>query len=115
MRTVTFLAILAIGCASAPWALAGETLKWDQVPKAVQDAVLAHGGEAGQSVDKEGPADSVGGKTVYEAPVKGKNGKSVDLVITEDGKLVEIKGDDSADADAEKGGRAKSLLEGGKL
>jgi hypothetical protein len=66
-------------------------------------------------VDKESPADSVGGKTTYEAPVKGKSGKSVDLVITEDGKLVEIKGDDSADTDTERDARAKSLLTGVKF
>jgi hypothetical protein len=109
------LAILAISCALAPRTLAGDTLKWDQVPKAVQATVLAHGGVAGQSVDKEGQTDNVGGKTVYEAPVKGKNGKTVDLVITEDGKLVEIKGDDSADASAEQADRAKSILAGVKF
>jgi hypothetical protein len=98
----------------APKIHAGETLKWEQIPKAVQDTVLANGGTAGQSVDKEGAADSVGGKTTYDAPVK-KNGKSVDLVITEDGKLVETKGDDSADASTEKSEVAKKLLEGIKF
>ena len=38
-RTVTSLAILAIGCAAARWALAGETLKWHQIPKAVQNKI----------------------------------------------------------------------------
>jgi len=93
---------------------AGETLKWDQVPKSVQDTVLANGGKPGQSVDKESAADSVGGKTTYEAPVD-KNGKSVDLVITEDGKLVEIKGDDTTTASADKADIAKKLLDGVKF
>ncbi len=115
LRITTGLAIFAISCAAASRAWAGDTLKWEQVPKAVQATVLANGGVAGQSVDKEGAADSVGGKTVYEAPVKGKSGKSVDLVITEDGKLVEIKGDDAADASAEKAAQAKLILEGVKF
>src|SRR5690349_1741716 len=93
---------------------AGETLKWEQIPKAVQDTVLANGGTKGQDVDKEGAADSVGGKTTYEAPVK-KNGKSVDLVITDDGKLVEIKGDNAADASTDKSEIAKKILDGVKF
>ena len=115
MRTAIALAILAMGSTWAAWALAGDTLRWDQVPKAVRDTVLAHGGVAGQSVDKEGAAHRVGGKTVYEAPVKDKDGKAVDLVITEDGKLVEIKADDPAEAPAADANRAKSILDGVKF
>ncbi len=88
---------------------AGETVKWDQIPKAVQDTILANGGKIDQSVDKESGADTVGNQATFEAPVQ-KNGKSVDLVITGDGKLVQIKGDDSTDASAEKVDIAKKLL-----
>ena len=73
--------------------------------RSVRDTILAHGGKAGQAVDREN--GKIGGKTVYEAGVKDKDGSIADLVITEDGKLVEIKHDDAADRAAEQSKTAK--------
>ena len=58
-------AAMAVPC------FAGKTLKWEEIPKPVQEAVLANGGSAGP-VDKE--PGVVNGKAVYEASVKDKNG-----------------------------------------
>ena len=88
---------------SAAWA--GHEMKWADVPEAVRATVLANGGTAGQTVDREN--GKIGGKVVYEAGVKDKDGNIADLVITEDGKLVETKHDDAADAAAEKALAAK--------
>ena len=79
---------------------AGTPQKWDDLPKAVRDAVLAHGGTSGMVVDLE--PKTIDGKKVYEAEIKSKGGKIIDLVITEDGKLVETKTDGAADAAAER-------------
>jgi len=93
---------------------AGQELKWDQVPESVRAAVLAHGGTAGQTVDRENGTKN--GLAVYEAGVKDKDGKTADLVITADGKLVETKHDDAADrADEQRAARAKKVLAGVKF
>lgn len=92
---------------------AGQEMKWADVPEAVRAAVLAHGGTAGQTVDLEN--EKKDGKAVYEAGVKDKDGNVADLVITEDGKLVETKHDDAGDMAAELAGRAKKVLAGVKF
>jgi hypothetical protein len=69
-------------------------MKWEEVPEAVRATVLANGGKVG-SVDLE--EEKINGKAVYEAVGKDKNGKQVDLVITEDGKLAEMKYDGASD------------------
>jgi len=74
---------------------AGTELKWVDVPEAVRTTVLANGGTVGQTVDRENGKKN--GMAVYEAGVKDKNGSIADLVLTEDGKLVETKHDDAAD------------------
>ena len=89
---------------------AGTPQKWDDLPKAVRETVLANGGKAGMTVDKE--PRMIDGKAVYEAGIKGKDGNISDLVITEDGKLVKIKTDDAADQAAERTARAEKLLQG---
>jgi len=92
---------------------AGQQQKWEDLPEPVRAAVLANGGTAGQPVDKEnGKKD---GKTVYEAGVKDKDGAVADLVITEDGKLVETKHDDEADKAQEESARAKKNSGGMKF
>ena len=78
---------------------AGQEMKWADVPEAVRATVLANGGKAGQPVDREG--EKIDGKAVYEAGIKDKDGNVADLVILEDGKLVETKHDDAADRAAE--------------
>src|SRR5438552_366081 len=83
----------------------GETKKWDDIPEAVRKAVLANGGKAGQTVDKEN--QKINGKEVYEASVKDKDGTIADLVITEDGKLVTTKHDDASDRAKEIAAAAK--------
>jgi hypothetical protein len=93
--------------------LAGTPQKWDDLPKPVRDTVLANGGKEGMSVDKEsGDKD---GHAIYEAGVTGADGAVTDLVITDDGKLVEKKTDDAADLAAEREARAKKLLAGVKF
>ncbi|HWX21112.1 MAG TPA: hypothetical protein VN578_14520 [Candidatus Binatia bacterium] len=98
-------AVAALGCALAASAFAGQSQKWEQVPEAVRATILAQGGKVGGPVDIEG--GKIHGKAIYEAPVKDKDGHVSDLVVTEDGKLVETKTDDAADKAAEQVTRAK--------
>ena len=93
--------------------LAGEAMKWDEVPEAVRAAVLANGGKAGQTVDKENGQKA--GKAIYEASIQDNNGNIADLVIAEDGKLVETKHDDATDLAQEYADRAKKVLAGVKF
>lgn len=90
------LALVVIIILMGNTGFAGKPQKWEELPKAVQDTVLANGGTSGMSVDLE--PKKIDGKAVYEAGIKGKDGNIRDLVITEDGKLVETKTDDAADA-----------------
>jgi hypothetical protein len=92
------IGVLFVFCAMALIVLAGQARKWDDVPQAVRATILAHGGKAG-SVDKE--SHKINGQSVYEALGKNKNGKDVDLVITEDGKLVEMKDDEPAERETQ--------------
>ncbi len=101
------LAGLLICFAAASECFAGEARKWDQVPEAVRSTILANGGGIG-NVDKE--SEKINGKGVYEAVGKDKNGKEVDLVITEDGKLVITKDDDASDRAGEDAARMKKIL-----
>src|ERR1035441_4274062 len=96
--------VLALGCTLARTGLAGQPKKWEEVPEAVRATVLANGGKAG-SVDLEG--ERIGGKAVYEAVGKDKDGKEVDLVVTEDGKLVNVKYDGAADKSQEDAAQSK--------
>ena len=95
LKTAMLGALLILGSTTTSTCLAGHELKWEEVPKAVRATVLAHGGTAGQTVDREN--GKIGGQAVYEAGVKNKDGSVADLVITEDGKLVDTKHDDAAD------------------
>ena len=94
------MALVMIGFSVALTCRAGTPQKWDDLPRAVRDTVLANGGKSGMTVDKE--PGMIDGKAVYEAGIKGKDGNIIDLVITEDGKLVKIKTDDAADKAAER-------------
>jgi hypothetical protein len=112
MRSITTIALLAAGVVSAVSSFAGQPMKWEQIPEAVRKTVLANGGTAG-SVDKEnGKKD---GKDIYEAQVKDKSGAVKDLVILEDGQLVETKTDDAGDRVQEQTDRAKKILAGVKF
>jgi len=117
MKTVAWglavVATSAIGFCVALTCHAGTPQKWDDLPKAVQKTVLANGGKTGMTVDKENK--KIDGKEVYEAGVKAKDGNIHDLVITEDGKLVETKTDDAADQQAERATRGEKLLQGVKF
>ncbi|MBI3881816.1 MAG: hypothetical protein HY301_17350 [Verrucomicrobia bacterium] len=90
---------LALTCVLPFTCLAGKALKWADVPEPVRKTILANGGTEGQAVDREN--GKLKGKAIYEAPVKTKDGSTADLVITEDGTLVETKHDDAADRAAE--------------
>src|SRR5437762_13038037 len=90
------VAAFAIACAVSTRLVAGEAQKWDDLPKAVQDSILANGGKVGNEADKE--SGQVDGKTLYEVPVKDKDGNILDLQITADGRLIEVKTDDAPEA-----------------
>lgn len=96
-----------------PLCRAGHEMKWNDIPEPVRAAVLANGGTAGQTVDRENFKRN--GKTVYEASVKEKDGSIADLVITEDGALVETKHDDAADRAAEKAQAAAGIIVSAKM
>src|SRR5262245_22389990 len=87
-----FTIVFGLGCAVALTCLAGTPQKWSELPKAVQNTILANGGSKDTPVDKEG--QEVDGKALYEAQVKDKDGSILDLQITADGKLIEVKTDD---------------------
>jgi len=111
--TLLVMATSAIGICVALTCHAGTPQKWNDLPKAVQQTVLANGGTAGMTVDKE--IKKIDGKAVYEAGIKAKDGTIHDLVITEDGKLIETKMDDAADQAAERAARGEKLLQGLKF
>ena len=103
-KAALIAAVLALAGTLAQTGVAGQPKKWDAVPEAVRATVLANGGKAG-SVDLEG--ERIGGKAVYEAVGKDRRGKEVDLVITEDGKLANMKYDGAADKAQEEAVQAK--------
>jgi hypothetical protein len=98
------MAVLALGSVLAQPGFAGQPKKWEEVPEAVRATVLANGGKAG-SVDLEGEKSK--GKAVHEAVGKDKDDKEVDLVVTEDGKLANMKYDGAADKAQEDAVQAK--------
>ena len=108
--STSFLASLSLTFAMALPCFARKSQKWDDLPKAVQETILANGGAVGGPVDKE--SELVDGKALYEAPVKDKDGNVIDLQITADGRLVDVKTDDSPDAARQRVERGKTVLEG---
>jgi hypothetical protein len=112
MKSVTTVIALSICVFAACVCNAGQPMKWEEIPDAVRKAVLANGGTAG-TVDKENGTKD--GKAIYEAQFKDKDGNVKDLVILEDGKLVEVKTDDAADRAQEQVDRAKKVLAGVKF
>jgi len=107
------VAMSVLGVCVAVTCFAGTPQKWNDLPKAVQQTVLANGGTVGMTVDKE--PKKIDGKAVYEAGIKAKDGTIHDLVITEDGKLIETKMDDAADQAAERAARGEKVLKGIKF
>src|ERR1035441_180681 len=103
-RLTLFMEVLALGSLPVQQGIAGQPKKWEEVPEAVRATVLANGGKAG-SVDLEG--EKIGGKAVYEAAGKDKDGKEVDLVVTEDGELANMKYDGAADKAQEDAAKTK--------
>ena len=112
MKSITAFVALTVLEFVACVCVAGQPMKWEEIPEAVRKAVLANGGTAG-TVDKENGTKD--GKAIYESQVKDKDGKVKDLVILEDGKLVEIKTDDDTDRAQEQIDRAKIVLSGVKF
>ena len=105
-RSAATLAVaFAISTAMTGVCFAGKPQKWEKVPEAVRKTILANGGTEKTPVDLEGM--KIDGKAVYEAEVKEKDGTIADLVITSDGKLVEIKRDSEVDKAAEEAAKAK--------
>jgi hypothetical protein len=103
-KVVGLAAVLALGWAAAVKCYGGTPKKWEQVPEAVRATILANGGKAG-SVDLE--SGKINGQPCYEAIGKDKAGNEVDLVITQDGKLVTTKSDHAADRAQEQAAKAK--------
>jgi hypothetical protein len=112
MNLAILVAGLSLGGLATLTCTAGQAKKWEEVPEAVRATILANGGSVG-SVDKE--SGKINGKIVYEAEGKDKHGKTVDLVVTEGGKLVETKDDGAADKAKEDAARKKKLLAGLKF
>jgi hypothetical protein len=94
-RALSLSGLAAFLALTTPAAFAGKAQKWNDLPEAVRATILANGGKADGRVDKE--SEKIDGKVVYESEGKDKSGNDVDLVITEDGKLVETKNDDAAE------------------
>ena len=116
MKNYVILMTATLGIALAFTCRAGTELKWADVPEAVRATVLAKGGTEGQTVDRETNGHNVDGQTVYEASVKDKYGNVADIVVKEDGKFVESKHDDAANAAGEqRDARAKLILAGVKF
>ena len=109
LTTATFGAALTLSLSC--WA--GTEMKWADLPAAVRATVLANGGQEGQSVDQE--ETGADGLVIYEAPVKDKNGKSADLEVRADGKLMETKHGDEPSAAEERAARAEKVLAGVKF
>jgi hypothetical protein len=105
------LSIFAFAFAST--AFAGKAQKWKDLPEPVRATILANGGKADGRVDLE--SGKVNGKAVYEAEGKDKSSNDVDLVITEDGKLVEMKNDDPAERASTKAIKPVKALKGAKF
>ena len=106
-KVAKLTALTALGGALAITCYAGKAVIWADVP-AVQKTILANGGKAGQAVDLEN--EKMNGKAIYEAGVKDKDGSVADLVVTDDGKLVETKHDDAADRAQELADQAKNTM-----
>jgi hypothetical protein len=98
------MAVLALGSLPVQRRIAGQPKKWEEVPEAVRATVLANGAKPG-SVDLEG--EKIGGMALYEAVGRDKEGKEVDLVVTEDGKLANMKYDGAGDKTQEDAAQAK--------
>jgi hypothetical protein len=69
-----------------------EAVPLSAVPSVVQSTIQAHanGGMVGK-VEKE----TEKGRVVYEAKVKGKDGKCTEVAVAEDGTLVKAEADDA--------------------
>jgi len=113
MKSCAILIAAILGVVLPFTSRAGTELKWTDVPEAVRATVLANGGTAEQTVDRENGKKK--GLAIYEASVKDQKGEAADLVITEDGKLVETKRDDAAAAGEQRAARAKKVLAGVKF
>jgi hypothetical protein len=99
-----WVAALVLACVFTANSRAGQPKPWNEVPEAVRVTILAHGGKEG-AVDLE--SGKRNGKAVYEAPGKDQSGNEVDLVVTEDGKLLDMKHDAAEDKAKEESARAK--------
>jgi len=113
IKAFILLAALALSSALAPNALAGKAQKWKDLPESVRATILANGGKADGQVDKE--SEKIDGQVVYEAVGKDKDGKEVDLVVNEAGKLVMTKDDDAADRAQEQTAKAVKAPKGAKF
>ena len=111
-RITKILAVLALGGTLMSACFAGKTLKWEDVPKPVQET-LQKAGVKVIKVDLEGNGKD--GKAIYEAEVKDKDGKIKDLVIDADGKLLETKTDTDYAADAARETAASAELKAAGL
>src|SRR5262249_37065703 len=113
VKAIILCGVAGLLTVTTPNAFAGKAQKWKDLPEAVRATILANGGKEDGRVDKE--SEKIDGKVVYEAEGKDKSGKDVDLVITEDGKLVTTKDDDAAERAQEHAPKTVKALKGVKF
>ena len=79
---------LVTGCSTMCQKQEESNVSWDKVPTAVQSTIQSHqyGGTVGK-IEKE----TMKCGTVYEAKVKGPDGKNSEVKVAEDGKLLKYK------------------------
>lgn len=68
-----------------------EKIPWADVPAAAQKTIQDHAG-GGQILEVEKETEH--GKIVYEAKVKRPDGKTVEIEVAADGKLIEVEEED---------------------
>jgi hypothetical protein len=93
-RSILLSAAMVI--ATSAYAEREEKVRWSQLPAAVQKTITDNaGGGKVEEIDKE--TRTKDGKTVttYGAEVNGPGGKKVEIKVGEDGRLIELKDDQS--------------------
>ena len=91
MKKALLLIALPITMAYAASSFAGgeEKIKWSQVPAAVQKTITKHaGGGKIEEIEKETETKDGKSVTVYEAKVKRRDGKELEIEVGENGKLI---------------------------
>lgn len=94
MNKVFLLLALPVILTLAVPAFADEKVPWSDVPAQVQKTINSHA-DGGKVEEVEKEAKMIGGKavTIYEAEVRKRDGKKIEIKVAEDGKLIKVKDD----------------------